>query len=86
MPKIVDHEERKTIIAKATWNVIARDGLEGATVRSIAKEANLSLGAIQYYFKTHEKLIQFAMHLVENQVNERIYEHKLQPLPSKKII
>ncbi|MET4562444.1 DNA-binding transcriptional regulator YbjK [Lysinibacillus parviboronicapiens] len=36
MPKIVNHEERKASIAKATWKVIARDGLKGATVRSIA--------------------------------------------------
>ena len=86
MPKIVNHEERKASIAKATWNVIARDGLRGATVRSIAKEANLSLGAVRYYFNTHEELIVFAMELVEQQVNERIAQHLQKPLPIKQII
>ncbi|RTQ92485.1 TetR family transcriptional regulator [Lysinibacillus telephonicus] len=85
MPKIVDHEERKALIAKATWNVIARDGLEGASVRSIAKEANLSLGAVRHYFNTQEELLEFAMQLVEEQVIERIMEHTKNPLPPKQI-
>ncbi|WP_176723228.1 TetR family transcriptional regulator C-terminal domain-containing protein [Lysinibacillus sp. FSL M8-0337] len=82
----MNHQERKASIAKATWNVIARDGLRGATVRSIAKEANLSLGAVRYYFNTHEELIVFAMELVEQQVNERIAQHLQKPLPIKQII
>ena len=83
MPKLVDHEERRKIIAKATWNVIAREGLGGASVRSIAKEANLSLGAVRHYFETQEELLEFAMQLVEEQVTERIMEHLQSPLPPK---
>lgn len=83
MPKIVDHVERRKIIAKATWNVIAREGLGGASVRSIAKEANLSLGAVRHYFQTQEELLEFAMQLVEEQVTERMLEHINSPLPPK---
>ncbi|MFC5542913.1 MAG: TetR/AcrR family transcriptional regulator [Bacilli bacterium] len=83
MPKLVDHEERRKIIAKATWNVIAREGLGGASVRSIAKEANLSLGAVRHYFETQEELLEFAMQLVEEQVTERIMGHLQSPLPPK---
>lgn len=85
MPKIVNHEERKALIAKATWNVIARDGLGGASVRSIAKEANLSLGAVRHYFNTQEELLEFAMQLVEEQATERIMEHAKQQLPPKEV-
>nr|WP_106782478.1 TetR family transcriptional regulator C-terminal domain-containing protein [Lysinibacillus timonensis] len=85
MPKIVNHYERKAQIAKATWNVIAREGLGGASVRSIAKEADLSLGAVRHYFNTQEELLEFAMALVEEQVNERILEHAKQPLPPKQL-
>ncbi|RUL52035.1 TetR/AcrR family transcriptional regulator [Lysinibacillus antri] len=85
MPKIVNHEERKALIAKATWSVIAREGLGGASVRSIAKEANLSLGAVRHYFNTQEELLEFAMKLVEEQVTERIIEHTKQPLPPKQL-
>ncbi|CAM5209993.1 HTH-type transcriptional regulator BetI [Ureibacillus acetophenoni] len=84
MPKIVNHDERKAQIAKATWIVIARDGLGGASVRSIAKEANLSLGAVRHYFNTQDELLEFAMQLVR-QVTERILEHTEKPLPPKEI-
>lgn len=83
MPKIVDHEERRQLIAKATWNVIAREGLGGASVRSIAKEANLSLGAVRHYFQTQDELLEFAMQLVDEQVTERIMEHINSPQSPK---
>ncbi|HWK21853.1 MAG TPA: TetR/AcrR family transcriptional regulator [Ureibacillus sp.] len=86
MPKIVNHEERKALIAKSTWNVIARKGLEGASVRTIAKEANLSLGAVRHYFDNQEELLEFAMGLVEEQVTKRIMEHTKLPLPSKQLV
>jgi len=63
--------------------VIAREGLGGASVRSIAKEANLSLGAVRHYFETQEELLEFAMQLVEEQVTERIMGHLQSPLPPK---
>lgn len=86
MPKIVDHNERKKIIAKATWNIISKEGIQGASVRSIAKEANLSLGAVRHYFNTQEELIEFALALVEEQVNERIDELTKQPLSPKQLV
>lgn len=85
MPKIVDHNERKKLIAKATWKIISNEGLQGASVRSIAKEANLSLGAVRHYFSTQDELIEFALKLVEEQVTERINELTKQPLPPKEM-
>jgi AcrR family transcriptional regulator len=50
MPKIVDWDERRDEILSATWRVIARDGIAGATIRAIAKEANCSRGILGHYF------------------------------------
>lgn len=75
MPKIVNHAQRKIIIAEATWNVIARDGLEKATVRGVAKEAGLSAGALRHYFSTQNELLAYSMKLVSDRVKERT-EHK----------
>ncbi|GIN58771.1 HTH-type transcriptional regulator PksA [Lederbergia ruris] len=72
MPKIVDHEKRKKQIAEATWKVILEQGMEGATVRNIAKEAGLSLGALRYYFSTQDELFVYAMKLVKENATERI--------------
>ena len=43
MPKIVDHDQRRIELVDATWRIIARLGIESATMREIALEAGLSL-------------------------------------------
>jgi AcrR family transcriptional regulator len=50
MPKIVDWDQRRDEILSATARVIARDGIAGATIRAIAKEANCSRGILAHYF------------------------------------
>ena len=72
MPKIVDHSERKSNIAEATWRVILNQGMKGATVRKIAEEAGVSLGALRHYFSTQHELLVFAMNLVKERVGARI--------------
>jgi AcrR family transcriptional regulator len=60
MPKLVDHEERRRLIAQATWRVISRDGVRAASVRTVAAEAGLSTGALRHYFDDHASLLLFA--------------------------
>ncbi len=81
MPKLVDHEQRKQIIAEATWRVILKQGMEGATVRNIAKEAGLSPGALRHDFNSQEELLCYAMNLVKERATERIIEISALDLP-----
>lgn len=83
MPKIVDHSERKSHIAEATWRVILRHGIQGATVRNIAAEAGLSLGALRHYFSTQHELLDFAMNLVKERVTVRCVDIMQQELPPR---
>lgn len=83
MPKIVDHEEKKHHIAEAAWRVILDKGMKGATVRNIAKEAGLSLGALRHYFSTQDELLEFAMSLVKERATERIRSIAGSDLPPK---
>ncbi|MBM7713557.1 AcrR family transcriptional regulator [Bacillus thermophilus] len=54
------------------WKVILKKGMEGATVRNIAQEAGLSLGALRHYFPNQDELIVYAMDLVQEKVTKRI--------------
>ncbi|WP_144937913.1 TetR/AcrR family transcriptional regulator [Paenibacillus sp. 32O-W] len=83
MPKLVDHEERRNHIAEATWRVILNQGMKGATVRNIAREAGLSLGALRHYFSTQDELLVFAMKLVKDRATERIQQIAMSDLPPK---
>ncbi|MBU8915843.1 TetR/AcrR family transcriptional regulator [Bacillus sp. FJAT-29953] len=87
MPKIVDHDHQKKLIAEATWRVILREGMEGATVRKIAKEAGLSFGALRHYFSTQNELLVYAMNLVKERVIARISKIAASDLqPKEKVL
>ena len=72
MPKIVNHDQRRLELVEATWRIIARHGIEGATMREIAAEAGFANGALKPYFPTKDDLITFAFGHVFNRTNQRI--------------
>ena len=49
--------ERRAQIMRAAFEVAARDGLEGLTVRKVATRARLSSGLVLFHFSTKEQLI-----------------------------
>jgi AcrR family transcriptional regulator len=57
MPKIVDHELRRSEIVHALWQVIALHGIEGVSLRVVAQAAGVSIGRIQHYFDSRETLV-----------------------------
>ncbi|BCJ93908.1 HTH-type transcriptional regulator PksA [Anaerocolumna cellulosilytica] len=71
MPKIINYDNQKESIAEAAWRVIKREGIENASVRNIAKEAGISSGALQHYFSSQVQLLEFAMNMVFERVEDR---------------
>ena len=69
---MVDIGARREELAEALWRVIRRDGLERASVRNVAREAGLSMGALRHYFGTQDQLLAFAMRLVIERARGRI--------------
>lgn len=57
MPKIVDHDERRREFADAAMRVAMGRGMDALTVRSVAREAGCSTGALAHYFKTKDDLM-----------------------------
>jgi AcrR family transcriptional regulator len=72
MPKIVDWDERRDEILSATWRVIARDGITGATIRAIAREANCSRGILGHYFDDKADILGSALLLSHRRVGARM--------------
>jgi AcrR family transcriptional regulator len=72
MPKIVDHELQRERFAEAAIRLIARDGFEGVTMRSVADEAGLSYGALFHYFDSKDELLMQAVRLLTSQQTRRV--------------
>ena len=51
-------EERRQRIVEAAIEVIAAEGLAGATTRRIAERADAPLGALHYCFRNKDELMQ----------------------------
>jgi len=60
MPKIVDHHRRREDLALLTLDVIKAAGIEGATVREIARRGRLSIGVLTRYFTGKDEMLAFA--------------------------
>ena len=76
MPKPIDHNERRERIAEAAWRVILREGVAGASVRSVAVEAGQSAGSLRHVFYSQSQLLAFALELVTTRAAARVEKIK----------
>jgi len=76
MPKEVDHDERREELLEAVWRVIVRDGIEGTTIRGIAKETGWSTGVLSHYFADKDEIIASALRLAYERIATR-WDEKL---------
>lgn len=61
MPKLVNADQRRSELADAAAHVIARDGIDGASLRSVAAEAGWTTGALVHYFANKRELLAFTL-------------------------
>jgi AcrR family transcriptional regulator len=57
VPKVVDVDQRRAELADAAARLIARAGIEAATMREVAAEAGLTTGALTHYFADKHELL-----------------------------
>ncbi|HIV57539.1 MAG TPA: TetR family transcriptional regulator C-terminal domain-containing protein [Candidatus Stackebrandtia faecavium] len=72
MPREIDHNERRERIAEAAWRVILREGVGGASVRTVAAEAGQSVGSLRHVFYSQAQLLAFALDLVVARAQSRV--------------
>lgn len=72
MPKVVDHEERRTRLVSAVWSLAVREGLDGVSLRKVAAEAGVSMGQVQHYYASMEALVRDALDRCVLALNARI--------------
>jgi AcrR family transcriptional regulator len=73
VPRIVDHHQRRREVSAATLRVVVREGLNGVTIRSVARESGWSTGVLNHYFENKRALLLAALREAATQA-----EHNLQ--------
>lgn len=77
MPKKVDPAARRGEVTDALFRVVVRDGLQRASLRAVADEANLNIGSLRHYFASHRELMRFAMGSMLDRVAGRL-RHRIE--------
>ena len=72
MPPEPQHEppaekDRQERILDATLSLLARHGIAGVSIRSVAREAGVALGLVNYYFDDKTGLVRAALLRIEEQ-------------------
>ena len=62
MPRKVDHDQRRRNIVEALLRITSAQGLDAISLREVAHEAGVSMGAVQHYFATKDDMLLFALH------------------------
>lgn len=84
LPKVVDHEQKRKLIAESAWNIIEEKGIEHASIRAVAAAAGLSPGALRHYFSTQDELLLFIVDYYLTRGAARAGERlEISPIPMK---
>lgn len=67
----MNHIQRRRTLLNAVWKVIARNGVEGTTIRDIVQEAGFSSGTLAHYFDGKQDLLISALKLSHSGIRAR---------------
>ncbi|MFQ4149218.1 TetR/AcrR family transcriptional regulator [Arthrobacter sp. LAPM80] len=84
MPKIVDADDRRELVADAVFQVISDRGMTQASLRNVAKAAGLALGSVRHYFDNQAELMEFAFRVNSERIHLRALE-KLEALEGEQL-
>ena len=69
---VADGQDRRAEVVAATRRVIARDGLDKASMRAIAQELGCTTGVLTHYFRDKEAMLDVV--LGESVEHQRLFE------------
>ena len=72
MPKFVDAALRRQEVVEAVFRIVAADGLERASLREVADEAELAVGSVRHYFASSDELLLHSFGVVVDRILSRL--------------
>ncbi|MGH8795290.1 MAG: TetR/AcrR family transcriptional regulator [Stackebrandtia sp.] len=74
MPKKVDRQARRRLIADALMRIAADRGLEAVSLRHVAAEVGVTTGMVQHYFASKDEMMTFAVGVIGDDIGARMAE------------
>lgn len=71
MPKIVDHDKRRSDLLDHAFSLFAKNGYHGVSVRQIAKSVGMTTGMLYHYFPNKPDLFKSLLNQMQSrQIND----------------
>lgn len=80
-----DGIDRQELILEAVLALLARQGISGVSMRAVAREANVALGLVHYYYDDKTALIAAALRRIEA-TDLAIVEPAASPAPEERLL
>lgn len=64
---VAEKVDRQSRILEAVLRLLSRHGISGVSMRSVAREADVALGLVNYHYTDKVSLIRAALHRIEEQ-------------------
>ncbi|WP_280268236.1 TetR/AcrR family transcriptional regulator [Nocardia wallacei] len=78
--------DRRRELLDRLAEVIAEDGIEGVSIRTLAARAHVSIGTVQYYFSTKNALLQRVWEHVRDEAARRLEaSYTPEPTPGERL-
>ncbi|MEV5651268.1 TetR/AcrR family transcriptional regulator [Nocardia sp. NPDC052254] len=78
--------DRRRQLLDRLADVIAEDGIEGVSIRTLASRAGVSIGTVQYYFATKSDLLQRVWEYVSDEVQRRFDPEAMTRMPPRQLL
>ena len=85
MPKIINHDQRREEIAGAVLRVVGEFGVNGVTMRVVAKEAGWSTGILHHYFEDKQALLVGGLRLAARITGKHIMQAMANSEPKQQL-
>jgi AcrR family transcriptional regulator len=72
--RAVNSDQRRRDIALAVYRVVAKDGIEAASMRRIAAEAGCTTGSLTHHFADHRDLLEYAVGMAVDESMARLLD------------
>ena len=81
MDNVSSAQRRESALTEAVMAIVAEHGLDGVSVREVAAAADVSIGTVQHYFPTKERLLAAAYTEAVRRIRDRLDALRLGPDP-----
>jgi len=81
MDNVSSAQRRESALTEAVMAIVAEHGLDRVSVREVAAAADVSIGTVQHYFPTKERLLAAAYTEAVRRIRDRLDALRLGPDP-----